>query len=81
MVFHGHIRLFFGRNKVIKFALTSQDKSLDELSADLCGERGLIFTQSTLAELQTLLHQHRQAQFASAGYLADRTVVLEVRRT
>ncbi|OEH73682.1 mRNA turnover protein 4 homolog [Cyclospora cayetanensis] len=75
-------KLFFGKNKVLQVALGSQPSTecLDnvyKLSKMLKGERGILITKHDLPEVKKLLAQVTADEYAKAGFLATKTIMLE----
>lgn len=71
-----------GKNKVAQVALgrdeaTASTKNSYLLTKHLKGERGLLFTNKTVASLQEELSQVNVDEYARVGQLATQTIVLE----
>eukprot|EP00920_Eleutheroschizon_duboscqi_P022938 GHVT01056050.1.p2 GENE.GHVT01056050.1~~GHVT01056050.1.p2 ORF type:complete len:123 (+),score=19.66 GHVT01056050.1:580-948(+) len=52
---------------------------LNALWQHLTGERGLLFSDAALSEVQEVLESFQPEEFARAGFVAERTVTVQVR--
>eukprot|EP00127_Corallochytrium_limacisporum_P001928 Clim_evm83s88 gene=Clim_evmTU83s88 len=76
-----HSRFILGKNKVMTVALgkTPEDelrKDLHKLSGHLKGDRGLLFTDKDPEAVTELFAEHRDKDFARAGFVATQTIEL-----
>jgi len=77
-----HSKFFFGKNKVMAFALGKSETdeykdNLHRVSACLRGQRGLLLTNSTQAEVKTWFESYSDLDFARTGCAAEKEVVLK----
>ncbi|XP_064597695.1 mRNA turnover protein 4 homolog [Liolophura sinensis] len=77
-----HSRFFFGKNKVMSLALgrSPQEEyreSLHQISRQLKGQTGLLFTNTTKEDVLKYFDSYRCLDFARSGNKATQTVVLE----
>ncbi|RWS31626.1 hypothetical protein B4U80_08536 [Leptotrombidium deliense] len=77
-----HSRFFFGKNKVIisAFGRSPQDEykqNLHLLSERICGQKGLLFTNSTKEEVLKYFNSLSSPDFARTDDEATRNVVLD----
>eukprot|EP00389_Voromonas_pontica_P000772 GDKH01001151.1.p1 GENE.GDKH01001151.1~~GDKH01001151.1.p1 ORF type:complete len:245 (-),score=59.97 GDKH01001151.1:107-841(-) len=75
-------RLFYGKNRVMQHALgirpeTESQPNVHGIAKRLRGERGLLFSDLPLAEVQALFSKYQPADFARSGTPATKTVTLE----
>ena len=77
----GAARFFLGKNRVMQKAL-GEDASdeyrpgLSQLGADLRGPVGILCTSKTREEVEGYFAEHEEPDFARAGVVADREVVV-----
>ncbi|XP_053382630.1 mRNA turnover protein 4 homolog isoform X2 [Mercenaria mercenaria] len=77
-----HSRFYFGKNKVMSLALgrTHTDEyrdNLHEISKNLKGQTGLLFTNKTKDDVIEYFKNFRVSDYARAGAVATQTVILE----
>lgn len=75
-------RFFFGKNKVVGFALgrTPEDEYRDNihhLSHRLHGQRGLLFTNQSKEQVLQFFKKYSVPDFARTGDIATETIILE----
>ncbi|ELU10513.1 hypothetical protein CAPTEDRAFT_156508 [Capitella teleta] len=77
-----HSRFFFGKNKVMSFALgqtpeTEYRDALHKLTRKLQGQVGLLFTNSTKEEVIAWFEKYSEPDFARSGNEATQTVTID----
>ncbi|KAK2176596.1 hypothetical protein NP493_653g01083 [Ridgeia piscesae] len=77
-----HSRFFFGKNKVTSVALGQTTESeysdgLHELSKQLSGQMGLLFTNKSTDEVVKWFTTFKEPDYARSGNVAPQTVILE----
>eukprot|EP00920_Eleutheroschizon_duboscqi_P022936 GHVT01056048.1.p1 GENE.GHVT01056048.1~~GHVT01056048.1.p1 ORF type:complete len:222 (+),score=46.33 GHVT01056048.1:49-714(+) len=75
-------RIFYGKNKVMQVALGTKpenetQENTHKLAKHLTGERGLLFSDAALSEVQEVLESFQPEEFARAGFVAERTVTVQ----
>ncbi|KAF6000542.1 mRNA turnover 4 [Cyanidiococcus yangmingshanensis] len=76
-------RLFLGSNKVLQVALgrtpeEAYGPDLDLVATNLRGKRGLLFSNATCSEIRHLFSTFHRSEYAHAGDIASRDVLLPV---
>lgn len=75
-------RLFLGKKTLMRVALGNSPEEaiypgLDELSSKIEGGMALVVTSASLEEIESTLSSFANEEFATAGFEATRTIVLE----
>ncbi|XP_017790032.1 PREDICTED: mRNA turnover protein 4 homolog [Habropoda laboriosa] len=74
-------RFFFGKNKVIAFALGKSSENeitegLHNLSMTLRGQCGLLFTNRSKKKVLKWMEEYEEIDYARSGFVAQETIIL-----
>jgi len=75
-------RIFYGKNKVMQLALGLRPENeifenIHIIAQKLCGNRGLLFSNSSPEEVKATLDNFQPEDFAKSGFVSLKTIILK----